>query len=449
MDLFDVYVLRFEVNDDRATRALMQVFGMNEGAARIFVHSVPRVGKRDVPTAMAERYVRALHAVGAIVECHRSGTATSLREQQKAAGRPPQLSLPAPPDAAQLGVNTPPHVMQDSLGIMAPLAYSPDMPQIPKAPRLPADLQHIRARKGPDSLAPNWRPRSAAAGMTNTPSSNFEGLGSGPSGATELPSGQIGTANAEPGLWTDPEALAAALHADPMAALRAERAEAGHDHLPREFLDSPEDDAFTDDEPEFVPAKRVVSTESAAPTAPPSKPSSPMSMSPFVAISEDPLKAAGSSEANHNGPATPWYATTTHQLLLAALIIAGMAVALSLGVFETDINRTARAFEQAGIDPGTYEPADRYLSHPTNRFQPLHSDQLQTLVDQLAQAGAREVWVADIQHQDGQRISHTLLLDLPPEASARRALFAALDHTQGVQRPQAPDIGQRFLRVDF
>jgi len=445
MDLFDVYVLRFDVNDDRATRSLMQVFGMNEGAARIFVHSVPRVGKRDVPTPMAERYVRALHAVGAIVECHRSGTATTLREQQRG-GSAPQLSLPAPPDAAQLGVSTPPHVMQDSLGIMAPLAYSPDMPQIPKAPRLPADLQHIRARKGPDSLAPNWRPspRGAAVPTTSTPSTSFDSSGPGPAGATELPSGQIGTVNAEPGLWTDPEALAAALHADPLAGARTE---GGTNHLPREYLESPEDDAFADDEPEFVPAKRRAS--SAPSTQRSSTPSSPMSMSPFVAISEPPLKAAGTTDNDASGPPTPWYATTTHQLLLAALIIAAMAIALSVGVFETDVNRTARAFEQAGIDPGTYEPAENYLAHPSNRFQPLHSTQLQTLVDRLAQAGAREVWVADIQHHGGQRISHTLLLDLPPEASARRALFAALDNTQGLQRPQAPDIGQRFLRVDF
>ena len=67
------------VNEDRATRALMQVFGLSEAAARVFVHSVPRVGKRDVPTPVAERYVRALHAVGAVVECRRSGHAPIAR----------------------------------------------------------------------------------------------------------------------------------------------------------------------------------------------------------------------------------------------------------------------------------------------------------------------------------------------------------------------------------
>ena len=154
MDLFDVYVLRFDVSEDRAARSLMHVFGLSEASARVFVHSVPRIGKRDVPTQLAERYVRALHAVGAVVECRRSGTAP-LGEN---ANRAQHMSLPAPSDAAIAAASNPPHISQDSLGIMAPLAYTPDMPQIPKAPRVPADLHHLRARKGPDSMAPNWHP---------------------------------------------------------------------------------------------------------------------------------------------------------------------------------------------------------------------------------------------------------------------------------------------------
>ncbi|HEY2732828.1 MAG TPA: hypothetical protein VGI70_02540, partial [Polyangiales bacterium] len=153
MDSFDVYVLRFEVNEERATRGLMQVFGLSEAAARIFVHSVPRVGKRNVATDIAERYVRALHAVGAIVECRRSGTGPI----SDTANRAQQMSLPAPTSSNYPGASHPPTIMQDSLGVMGPLQYSPDMPQIPKAPRIPADLHAIRARKGPDSLAPTWR----------------------------------------------------------------------------------------------------------------------------------------------------------------------------------------------------------------------------------------------------------------------------------------------------
>ena len=401
MDLFDVYVLRFDVNEDRATRALMQVFGLSEAAARVFVHSVPRVGKRDVPTPMAERYVRALHAVGAIVECRRSGHAP-LGET---ANRVQHMSLPAPSDASLAGVSNPPHVMQDSLGIMAPLAYSPDMPQIPKAPRLPADLHHIRARKGPDSLAPNWRHTDSKRGASAGPHSAHAGHSS------------------DPGIWSaDPGALA--LSSDPLGALDSSQApkipSPKGGRAPR-TKSSDTDDGSEDDDSD------------------PLRSGGPLSPSPFAASSPTPRDEEPS----------PWYATATHQLLLAAVIVTGMALALTTGVFETDQNRTARAFEQAGIHAGTYEPAARFVAHGGNQFQALPAEQLQTLLDRLTHAGARNIWVADIQVSDGQRSSRTLLLDLPDDPKARRALFEELASTQRSGTLNTPDTGQRYLRVDF
>ncbi|MEY4582496.1 MAG: hypothetical protein RL701_7199 [Pseudomonadota bacterium] len=431
MDLFDVYVLRFDVNEDRATRALMQVFGLSEAAARIFVHSVPRVGKRDVPTPMAERYVRALHAVGAIVECRRSGTSPLGRKRGDSSdagpGRTPQISLPAPPDTPYPGTNTPPHIMQDSFGIMSPLAYSPDMPMIPKAPRIPADLHHIRARKGPDSLAPNWR-----GNHIRIEPSTSGGSGSGNSGGMSFGNSMRGNSDAgsmygssEPGIWS-PDPLAMQLSSDPLTELQGRRA-AGIALTGRSGGDT--------NAPATDPREGLESSMSA-----------PMGSSSPLPLSPSPFAASNSTQS---GEPTPWYATATHQLLLAALIIAGMAVALSTGVFETDVNRTARAFQQAGIDPGTYESAERYLAQPANRFQPLQGEQLQALVDRLSQAGAREIWVADIQHADGQRTSHTLLLDLPADPHARRSLFEELASAAQAGKLKTPDIGQRFLRVDF
>lgn len=399
MDLFDVYVLRFDVNEDRATRALMQVFGLSEAAARVFVHSVPRVGKRDVPTPVAERYVRALHAVGAVVECRRSGHAP-LGEN---ANRVQHMSLPAPSDAAVANVSNPPHIMQDSLGIMAPLAYSPDMPQIPKAPRLPADLHHIRARKGPDSLAPNWR--------NNDP----------PRGGS---AGPHGSHSSDPNLWsTDPNAMA--LSSDPLAALESSQAPKMHSpkqggaRSPRTHADK---SSSSDDEDDSDPLRE----------------GGPLSPSPFAASNPTPRDEP-----------SPWYATATHQLLLASVIIGGMALALTTGVFETDQNRTSRAFQQAGVEPGTYELAARFLAHDGNRFDAMPPEQLQALIERLTHAGARNIWVADIQVAAGQRTSRTLLLDLPEDPNARHALFEELASTQRSGTLKTPDKGQRYLRVDF
>jgi hypothetical protein len=325
------------------------------------------------------------------------------------------MSLPAPPDTPYPGTNTPPHIMQDSMGIMAPLAYSPDMPQIPKAPRIPADLHHIRARKGPDSLAPNWR-----ASQVNRidPISSASPVG--------VPFGSSMHGSSDPGMWS-PDPLAMQLSSDPLTELQGRRA-AGI-ALTGQAVQSGQSSEPPRAEPGSAPPRRPSS---------PSASSSPLSPSPFAA-----------TNSTQSSEPTPWYATATHQLLLAALIIAGMAVALSTGVFETDVNRTSRAFQQAGIDPGTYESAERYLAQPANRFQPLQIEQLQTLVDRLSQAGAREIWVADIHHAEGQRTSHTLLLDLPADPQTRRALFEALASASQAGKLKSPDIGQRFLRVEF
>jgi hypothetical protein len=407
MDLFDVYVLRFEVNEERATRALMQVFGLSEAAARIFVHSVPRVGKRDVPTHTAERYVRALHAVGAIVECRRSGSAP-LGEN---ANNVQPMSLPAPANSTYPGASTPPTIMQDSLGIMAPLAYSPDMPQIPKAPRIPADLHHIRARKGPDSLAPNWHSSDRRAAMSSGASSQ--------AGHAEMGSGGMAAISSDAAIWGAGAAANQALSSDPMASPLAPAGES---------MESPKS------EPKKVaPSGR--------------EPSGPLDLDSPLPLSPSPFTASG--PANLPSEPSPWYATATHQLLLAALIIGGMAVALSSGVFETDAHRQTRAFEQAGIEAGAYEAADRFLSRPGSRFDALPQEQVQALVDRLERAGARGVWVGDIQQQGSRRSSRTLLLDLPKDETQRRNVFEELASTRRAGQQLPSDHGQRYLRVDF
>lgn len=413
MDLFDVYVLRFEVNEERATRALMQVFGLSEAAARIFVHSVPRVGKRDVPTHTAERYVRALHAVGAIVECRRSGAAP-LGEN---ANKVQHMSLPAPANSSYPGASTPPTIMQDSLGIMAPLAYSPDMPQIPKAPRVPADLHHIRARKGPDSLAPNWHSSDRRTGISGASSQ---------AGHAEMGSGGVATISSDAAIWGAGAVGAAAgqrvLSSDPMASPLAPSGDS---------LESPRAEV------------KKASDGSAG-----REPSGALQLDSPLPLSPSPF-ATASGSANFPSEPSPWYATATHQLLLAALIIGGMAVALSTGVFETDAHRQTRAFEQAGIEAGAYESADRFLSRTGSQFDALPQEQLQALVDRLERAGARGVWIGDIQQQGSRRSSRTLLLDLPNDETQRRNVFDELASTRRAGQQVASDTGQRYLRVDF
>ena len=392
MDLFDVYVLRFDVSEDRAARSLMHVFGLSEASARVFVHSVPRIGKRDVPTQLAERYVRALHAVGAVVECRRSGTAPLGAN----ANRAQHMSLPAPSDAAIAAASNPPHISQDSLGIMAPLAYSPDMPQIPKAPRVPADLHRLRARKGPDSLAPNWHPT--------------RGNGHRNGGGRAVSS--------EPSSWDENRDLLAHSR-DPLSELNdtpdeiPERGVRGQRRAAaRSAQNARDDDGDSDAESE--PA---------------------LSPSPFA--------------PSHPGQQTgPWYTNATHQLLLAALIVAGMGLALSAGVFQSSNTHITNALHEAGLEPGTYETATNFVAKAQNQFARLTPEQLRGLAEQLLTHGAREVWVADIQQVAQGRTSRTLVIELPEEATMRGRVFDELASARS-GGSDVSDTGQRYVRIDF
>ena len=397
MDLFDVYVLRFDVNEERATRALMQVFGLSEAAARIFVHSVPRVGKRNVPTATAERYVRALHAVGAIVECRRTGS-SPLGDN---ANRVQHMSLPAPTSSTYPGASRPPHIMQDSLGIMGPLAYSPDMPQIPKAPRIPADLHAIRARKGPDSMAPNWR--SADPAMAR---------GKSPPAQSPQPDSSL-----EPGLWS-PDPAGMQLSSDPFAKLEAAALAAAKS--------SPE----TNSDRQQVIDQAALDGMLGSPA--------PFSPSPF----------APSGRASEDGP-SPWFTNATHQLVLACVIIGGMVLAMSSGVFDTDSAHRTRDLQAAGIEAGEYEASESYLSRPGNEFAAVPRAQLQALIEALTHAGAKGVWVSNITRKGTQRSSHEVLVELPKDPNTRRAIFTQHLPTVPLRTPVPADRGQRFVQLVF
>ncbi len=386
MELFDVHVLGFEVSEERATRALMRVFGLNEAASRIFVQSVPRIGKRRVTKETAERYIRALHAVGAIVEC-RTCTPSSATAVEPSL----QASLPAPTVSTFPGTAIP-HIMQDSFGVMAPVAYSPHMPQIPKAPRIPADIHAIRARKGPDSLAPHWRP---------TPGPDRGG------GSPRAPA-----ADSDPELQSpNPEALVSS------------------GGKLNERLASP---VVAFEDRSLDPSGKAEAASGA------------------VFDKEDELGSPRPSP----GPAptdseTPWYAQPTYQLVMAAVVIGSVTVAASSGMFETDASRLGRALEQAGIHPGQYDRASQFLAARDTAVEGMTKLEAQQLVDALIAAGGVDAWMMNITQKGAGRVSHELLVELPGDAAKRKKVFEAYaKHAKPTQRG-ASDQGQKFLSLVF
>ncbi|HEX7481729.1 MAG TPA: hypothetical protein VF331_28240 [Polyangiales bacterium] len=131
MEHFDVYVAGFEVDEERATRGLMQAFGLGESAARSFVRGVPRVAKRRQTREAADRYVDSLRAIGGQVECRPSRGSDQPPAPERASVAA-LASLPAPgsPDAATARGSGP--TPADDFGGAV-------MPVIPKAARLPSE----------------------------------------------------------------------------------------------------------------------------------------------------------------------------------------------------------------------------------------------------------------------------------------------------------------------
>jgi hypothetical protein len=141
MELFDVYVARFEVPEERAVRGLIRVFGLSEASARIFYRSMPRMGKRQVPLMAAERYMRALSAVGAVCECRPSRPIAMSRPQSSSP--PSGTSLPPPANTTPPPASSQPTPGSPTSSGFVP--YGADMPAIPPTARVPRELSRMSA----------------------------------------------------------------------------------------------------------------------------------------------------------------------------------------------------------------------------------------------------------------------------------------------------------------
>jgi hypothetical protein len=234
--------------------------------------------------------------------------------------------------------------------------------------------------------------------------------------------------SSDPAAWNDP-GEPGALSRDPLSelndtrdelearGLRSPRRSAGRSPAQQRSADDKEDD------------------EAGAGSEP------PLSPSPFAA------ELPGQSDPKPG----PWYTSATHQLLLAALILGGMGLALSAGVFQrTDVRHTA-ALREVGLEAGTFETATSFVARSQNQFDKMSGDQLRALTEVLMSSGAREVWVADIQQGENQRTSRTLVVELPDETAARSAVLQELRnaHNPGADGHNLADHGQRYVRLDF
>lgn len=151
MEHVDVVILSFSGERAPSVAGLQRTFGLDEPRAGAIVDGVPRTVKRSATLAEADRYVRALESFGAVVQCQPTTTTRAETGAQASASLPPP-SLQDVEHETKAAVER----WRDSERPKAP-PTSELMPEIPRAARLPSNLESIPdTRPAGESIRPEW-----------------------------------------------------------------------------------------------------------------------------------------------------------------------------------------------------------------------------------------------------------------------------------------------------
>lgn len=151
-DQLDIVVTSMDVGATEAAKRLAQAFDLSVLEAEQFVRELPRVAKRNATREEAARYVEALKAIGARVETLASEAPRPTLRARIASGASDQLMIGSPADSE-------PAMRFRATGNLGMISMPPkeDLhPSIPKAPRIPHDLN--RMPNGGELPMPSIRP---------------------------------------------------------------------------------------------------------------------------------------------------------------------------------------------------------------------------------------------------------------------------------------------------
>ena len=141
----------------------------------------------------------------------------------------------------------------------------------------------------------------------------------------------------------------------------------------------------------------------------------------------------------------PWFHNRTNRMFVLSLLLGALFIAHSKGAFRSDAGRREAAWERDGVRAGDYDDARHFLAEARNHFEALPSERLLSLLDGLERAGAKHVWVIEIESRGSEKVSRTLLVELPNDTASRQTIF--FQHAQGVMAHVPADTGQTVLRI--
>jgi hypothetical protein len=404
----DIIVTGFDVDPRQAESGLMNVFGLDAVRARRFVRDLPVVAKRCGNRASADRYVQALRSIGARVEAQPAADGDGHHAVRAAVS---SLPIPAPSVMARLHESL--QVERETVRAIRrfraaeglepdddhplPLDLDPTNPDIPRAPKVPHDLDKMPNAKLPRvSDRPEW--------MLTDPLA--QGEGSGADGArTSRPHAD---ARLPPPPSTAPRARAAGGSGAPSG---------------------------TQPTPEARGRK-----ESVRPSAVGLAHAATASVRPGIGLlswwqrlDNDTLRRKRLREY--------WPAAV-------AVALVGAAALWFSGALETEAGRRERAWRAQGIDPGDYADAAVWLDAPDHELGGLAKADSRELVEGLNRAGARSVYAVWIRKQGQGARAAGLVIELPPQAAERRTILWHVARARGRSELE-PDDGGRYYLLTF
>jgi hypothetical protein len=446
---FDLYVAGFFPSRGESPEAgLAKIFGIDEKQARALVRSLPRVIKKRVPADQVERYMRALRDIGADVELRRSalaaqkvvaiGSGDTLRET------PEQLLTVPPPDAATAArpsatsqtmvlftAPAPSQTLHD--GAPAPAPMPAPMPEPAPAPAAEPVVEAEPAVEPAPAPASPWADldlpvRGARISIKPPRAEALTSPLDAGIGAHGRPAWMV-----ENSQYDDTASAPEVEDAQPSPLLADADADVPEGH----------EDLGVDPEPAPPPGKP-------ASVRPPQR-ASRAATARVSALSAPALRGRETSRASaYTGDYTrpvdrrevSWiqkWAVRIAVRLGVAMAVFGVAVlARSLHVLGDDVDAAvaewaapldatqASTAEVAAARSGVSVTAREWSSSTVNQWSIGNKDTVVRLIARLDAAGAKGVYPSDVAKTGALSIAAELRVELPTDASQRRAIDAVL-----------------------
>jgi hypothetical protein len=130
--------------------------------------------------------------------------------------------------------------------------------------------------------------------------------------------------------------------------------------------------------------------------------------------------------------------------VIASALVVGAAALYWSGALDRGVRRHERAWRAQGIDAGEAADALPWIDAPEHEVRALGKLELHQLIDRVTRAGAKGVYVIQLEPTARGQRAGGLLVELPEAPDARRTVFWQLAKLPGQQPGTQADHGQPY-----